>query len=101
MEESVFLNPSIIEFIKKNYLLTVLYIDDRTILEEGLQTKYSDKYKTKIKTVGQLNQAIQQQVFQSNFAPFFVITPLNGDDIHRKQGYTTDDRIFMDFLEGK
>jgi hypothetical protein len=44
MEENTLIGPYILDFIKKNYLLATLYVDDRTKLSEKKKKKYSRTY---------------------------------------------------------
>jgi len=95
MEESV-LNNIIIDKLKNQFHFTLLYVDDDRELPNDEQF-ISDKTGRGIKTIGNKNSNLQNEKFNSNSQPYFVIIGNDGEKI-KDQLYTRDTEVFMKFL---
>lgn len=95
MEDFVF-DTSIKEILKNDFYLVSLYTDDRKSLPKNEQTTSKTDGRL-IKTVGGKHADLQQNKFNTNYQPYFVIIDKEGNII-KEQGYTMDSEIFKDFL---
>jgi thiol:disulfide interchange protein len=101
MEEQVWTNPEISNFIKNNFILVSLYVDDR----KKLDANESFTYKTKtgsdkdIITVGDKWATFQSENFGQVTQPLYVI--LNSDEqlMNLPVGYTPDITQYKVWLE--
>ncbi len=96
IEHYVLSDSKITEKLKNEFYFVNLYVDDRTSLpkNESIEPKSNEKL---FKYVGQKHSELQKTKFNSNNQPYFVIIDKNGNII-KEQGYTTDIKIFEEFL---
>ncbi|WMX15907.1 hypothetical protein [Aureispira sp. CCB-E] len=98
MEENVFISPSIINYLKENFILSVHYVDDRTKLSAEERTKFSKLYGKEITTIGKRNSEFQFIEFNRMSQPHFIIITPEKEKLDQR-GYTPDIQIFLEFLE--
>jgi ABC-type antimicrobial peptide transport system permease subunit len=97
MEHFVLNQPLLIEKLKADFYFVSLYLDDKGSLPENERIAFKNKGKL-IKTIGQKHSELQLNKFNKNDQPYFVIIATNGIKI-KEQGFTTDVKIFEDFLK--
>ncbi|WBU87908.1 thioredoxin family protein [Cellulophaga omnivescoria] len=96
IEHYVLSDKTITEKLKNEFHFVNLYVDDRISLPENerIKSKTNGEF---LKYVGQKHSELQKTKFNSNYQPYFVIIDKNGNII-KEQGYTTDIKIFEEFL---
>lgn len=96
MEMQVLKDESITNYMKNNFIILELHVDDRTELGEDDWITNPENREV-LKTVGQQNQHIQNIKFNRNTQPFFVIMDSN-EKIYGKTGYVPSIENFNTFL---
>ena len=79
MEQAVWSDPFIKNFLKNDVVLISLYVDDRITLpeEEQYETTLAGKVK-KVKTIGDKWMVLQANIYGTNSQPYYVF--LNHDE---------------------
>ena len=79
MEQAVWSDPFIKNFLKNDVVLISLYVDDRITLpeEEQYETTLAGKVK-KVKTIGDQWMVLQANIYGTNSQPYYVF--LNHDE---------------------
>jgi thioredoxin-related protein len=102
LEQSVLLEPEIMERLKNDFIFVQLYVDDRTELPESEQKEITIGERTRMqKTLGDKYMYYQVQRFDVMSQPYLVI--LNSDnEIIDTNDYigSRDPRLFALFLKG-
>ncbi|HRU62921.1 MAG TPA: thioredoxin family protein, partial [Paludibacteraceae bacterium] len=100
MEANVLSDPEISNFLKKQFVLITLYVDDKTPLQKPYEVIENGKVR-KIKTVGDKWSYLQRYKFGANAQPFFVM--LNNDGKPLNKPFTFDDhpQHFLKWLTKK
>jgi len=80
------------EYIKNNFIISLLIVDDRTKL------KNIDTNNTKTKTVGNCYSNMQLNKYNSNTQPLYCIVDNKLNDLTPPIGYTNDSEIFKSFI---
>ncbi|MEM9339589.1 MAG: cytochrome c biogenesis protein CcdA [Bacteroidota bacterium] len=98
MEQRVWSDPTVLSRFSESFVLTALYVDDRTTLpkEEWYQSPFDGKMK---KTIGQKNADFQIRRFENNAQPFYVILNTNGKLLVAPSAYNLNVKRFTDFLD--
>lgn len=99
MEEFILTEPDIQEYIRENFVLVNLLVDDKKKLEDG-QMYYSEVLSRNITTIGQKNSEFQIRQFRANDQPLFVIVGTDEKEVSRI-GYVTEESKFTEFLKNK
>ena len=96
LEEDILKDTKIARLINEHYKLVVLYVDDKTKIEnkEG-RTDFKGK---RIKTNGHLNVNYQIVMTQTGTQPLFVVVDENGL-VQRQINFTKDKKKFEAFLK--
>ncbi len=97
MDEFILSDPEVQDYIKKNFVMVNLMVDDKHTLNDNEQF-YSEILNRDIKTVGQKNSEIQIREFKANAQPLFIIVNVDGKEVSRI-GYVTEVSKFNDFLK--
>lgn len=97
-EKEVLSDKSVLNYIKTNFILVNLYVDDRTILlkKEWKKSKMTDRY---LKTIGSVNSELQITKFHNSSQPYWVIIRENESIIAEKETRYFDNKEFLAFLE--
>ena len=97
MEAAVWTDPRVSEIIKDRYILTSLFVDDKTPLK---QTTSIDENGTKVKirTVGDKWSLLQRYKFGANAQPFYVIVDSKGNLQNGPYSFDPDVKKFLEFL---
>ncbi|MGC3945477.1 MAG: cytochrome c biogenesis protein CcdA [Chryseolinea sp.] len=100
MEENVWNKPEVNSFIRENYILVSLYVDDRKKLpvQERITYTTKDNNRKDIITHGDKWTTFEAENFGQVSQPFYVI--LNNDEVllNNPIGYTPDVKEYLDWL---
>lgn len=100
MEENVWPQPEVYNYIKENFILVSLYVDDRKNLPILQQFTFtgSDSIKKDIRTYGDKWSAFQTENFRQNTQPLYAIINNNGQLVNNPVGYTPDKNQYLQWL---
>ncbi|MDO5969039.1 protein-disulfide reductase DsbD family protein [Flavivirga aquimarina] len=102
MEEHVWPLKKIDNYLRNDYVLISLYVDDKKELPEAEQvevTRINGGTRT-LKNYGHKWAHFQTQFFQTNSQPYYVLLSPNGKQIlNQPVGYTPDENEYAKFLE--
>ncbi|MBN2237256.1 MAG: thioredoxin family protein [Bacteroidales bacterium] len=98
MEANVWADPQVLSRLKNNFIVTALYVDDKTTLpeEEWIVSEYDGKVK---KTIGKKFADFQISKFNTNAQPFYVLLNPNGEMLMQPKAYDLNVDRFVDFLD--
>ncbi|WP_288955765.1 thioredoxin family protein [uncultured Polaribacter sp.] len=102
MEEHVWPIKKIDNYLRNNYVLISLYVDDKKLLpeEEQILVNRANGGTRKLKNYGHKWANFQTQFFQTNSQPYYVLLNSDGTKILNKAvGYTPDENDYAQFLE--
>lgn len=98
MEATVWSDPEVLKRLKEDYVLISLYVDDRTPLSSS--EKYVSKVSSKsINTLGQKWSDLQQERFNTNAQPFYVVLDPDGKPATEPRAFNLDIKAYTDFLD--
>lgn len=98
MEASVWSDPGVLKRLKEDYVLISLYVDDRTPLNSS--EKYVSKVSSKsIHTLGQKWSDLQQERFNTNAQPFYVVLDPDGNPAAEPRAFNLDIKAYTVFLD--
>ena len=100
MEENVWPRPNVYKYLKEDYVLVSLYVDDKKKLPEEEQIFVQSKTGRvrQLKDVGD-RWAAFQEYFGANSQPFYVLMSPEGKILNQPVGYTPDDSEYAAFLQ--
>lgn len=102
MEENVWTQPEVHDYIKKNFILVSLYVDDREMLPAAQRIA---EYKTKdgatktIRTVGDKWATFQAENFNQVTQPLYVVLDTRQRLVTHPVGYTPDWKVYLQWLQ--
>ncbi len=101
MEEQVWTDPSVQNFIKENFILLSLYVDDRAklpVAERFVYTTQAGQQK-EINTVADLWATFETENFNQSSQPLYVV--LSPDQVLQSNpiGYTPDIQQYLEWLK--
>jgi len=98
MEANVWADPQVLSRLQNNFIVTALYVDDKTKLpeEEWIVSKYDGKTK---KTIGNKFADFQISQFNTNAQPFYVLLNPNGEMLMQPKAYDLNIDNFVKFLD--
>lgn len=102
MEEHVWSSPKIDSYLRNDYVLISLYVDDKKELPEDEQILINriNGGTRKLKNYGHKWANFQTQFFQTNSQPYYVLMDSEGKQIlNQPVGYTPDQEEYVKFLE--
>lgn len=102
MEEHVWPDPKIDYYLRNNYVLISLYVDDKKTLpkEEQIMVNRLNGGTRKLENYGHKWANFQTQFFQTNSQPYYILLNADGTKILNKPvGYTPDENDYATFLE--
>jgi len=101
MEENVWNQPEVNSYIKQNYILVSLYVDDRGKLPIQERSTYltRDKNKKDIVTHGDKWATFEAENFGQVSQPFYAILNDNARLLNDPIGYTPDVKAYLDWLK--
>jgi thiol:disulfide interchange protein DsbD len=102
MEEHVWPSKKIDTYLRNDYVLISLYVDDKKELpkEEQIMVNRANGGTRKLKNYGHKWANFQTQFFQTNSQPYYVLLNADGTKIlNQAVGYTPDENKYIEFLE--
>ncbi|WP_299058568.1 thioredoxin family protein [uncultured Polaribacter sp.] len=102
MEEHVWPNSTIDNYLRNDYVLISLYVDDKKALpkEEQILVNRINGGTRKLDSYGHKWANFQTQFFKTNSQPYYVLLNSNGTEIlNQAVGYTPDKNDYAQFLE--
>jgi thiol:disulfide interchange protein DsbD len=98
MEANVWSSPEVLKRLKNDFIVTALYVDDKTELpqSEWYVSPYDKKEK---KTIGKQNADLQVREYQSNSQPLYVLLGPDGKLLQAPRSYDLDTEAFVKFLD--
>lgn len=98
MQAEIWANKSIAEKFNNEFVMTALYVDEKSVevpVEEQFTSSNDGKLK---KTLGEVNADIQIVNFQCNTQPYYVVVSPEGQVLTKPMSYNTNAEEFMEFL---
>lgn len=101
MEEHVWPTNEVKGYLKDDYVLISLYVDDKESLDEEQQitVEYPGGKIKKLKTVGNKWEYIQAKYFNTNSQPYYVLLSPDGTLLNQPVAYTPDVEEYANFLK--
>jgi thiol:disulfide interchange protein len=102
MEEQVWTEPEVYNYIRENFILVSLYVDDRQLLPaETRLTNYmtKDGYSKDINTIGGKWATFQSENFNQTTQPLYVILDNSETLLNHPVGYTPDADEYLEWLK--
>jgi len=101
MEENVWTDPSVADYIKNNFILVSLYVDDKEMLPVEKRFKYKGKtgIEKQINSVGDLWATFQAENFNQVTQPLYVVMSPNQQLLSHPVGYTPDAQVYLNWLQ--
>jgi thiol:disulfide interchange protein len=98
MEANVWADPRVLKILREKFIVTALYVDDKTELPqaEWITSKYDGKVK---KTIGKKYADFQISRFNVNAQPYYVLLDTNGNLLTQPRAYDLDVEAFVKFLD--
>lgn len=101
MEANVWSHPEVLKRLKNDFIVTALYVDDKTELPQN-QWYVSPFDGREKKTIGKQNADLQVREYNSNAQPLYVLLGPDGKILNAPRAYDLDVEAFIRFLdEGK
>jgi thiol:disulfide interchange protein DsbD len=98
MESNVWSDPKVLSLLRNDYIITALYVDDKTTLPE--EDWYISEFDGKLKkTIGKKYADLQKAMFGVNAQPYYVLLNSDGELIAKPRAYDLDISEFVNFLE--
>lgn len=102
MEEHVWPNEKIDNYLRNDYILISLYVDDKKTLpkEEQILVNRINGGTRKLDSYGHKWANFQTQFFKTNSQPYYVLLNADGTKIlNQAVGYTPNENDYIQFLE--
>ena len=101
MEEHVWPKKKVLNYLKDDYVLISLYVDDKKELPETdqLTVEKATGGTRKLRNYGNKWAHFQAEYFGNNSQPYYVLLSPNGELLNQPVGYTPDDEEYAAFLE--
>ena len=101
MEENVWTDPAVSQFLRDNFILVSLYVDDREMLPVEKRFKYTTKSGVlkEINTVGDLWATFQAENFNQVTQPLYVVLSPDQNLLSDPVGYTPNVKTYLDWLK--
>lgn len=101
MEENVWTDPAVASFIKEEYILLSLYVDDRGLLPVSDRFMYTTQagQEKEIKTIGDLWATFQTENFNQSSQPLYVVLSPNEELLSNPVGYTPNIEAYLRWLK--
>ncbi|MEY4279370.1 MAG: hypothetical protein RL377_1374 [Bacteroidota bacterium] len=101
MEENVWTDPEVASYIKENFVLVSLYVDDKQMLPAEKRFKYTSKAGTEkeINSVGDLWATFQAENFNQVTQPLYVVMSPDQQLLSNPVGYTPDAQKYLQWLQ--
>jgi len=101
MEENVWTDPAVASYIKDNFILVSLYVDDKELLPVDKRFKYTSKAGTEkeINSIGDLWATFQAENFNQVTQPLYVVISPEQNLLSNPVGYTPDINEYLQWLQ--
>lgn len=101
MEENVWTDPAVFSFIKENFILVSLYVDDKENLpaEKRFTYTFKDGNTKDIISIGDKWATFQTENFKQSTQPLYVILDANEKLLNNPVGYTSDPKEYRQWLQ--
>lgn len=101
MEELIWTEPAVMEYMKEHFILVSLYVDDRKQLPvaERMLVQHADGTEKEIETVGEKWALFQSKNFKQVTQPLYVILSPDEQLMNHPVGYTADAEQYKAWLE--
>jgi thiol:disulfide interchange protein len=101
MEEHVWPTQEVYKYLKDDFVLISLYVDEKIDLPEVEQKTVPMKSggTRKLRTTGHKWQYLQTENFNNNSQPYYVLLSPDGKMLNHPVGYTPESSEYADFLE--
>ncbi len=101
MEENVWTDPAVSSYIKDNFILVSLYVDDKEMLPVDKRFKYTSKAGTvkEINSVGDLWATFQAENFNQVTQPLYVVMSPEQNLLSNPVGYTPNIPEYLQWLQ--
>jgi len=98
MEANVWSAPPVLKRLRENFIVTALYVYDKTGVPESewVTSKYDGKVK---KTIGKIYADVQISRFNVNSQPYYVLLDTSGNLLTPPRAYDRDVDAFIRFLD--
>jgi thiol:disulfide interchange protein DsbD len=98
MEARVWADPQVLKRLRENYIVTALYVDDKTEVpqNEWITSKYDGKVK---KSIGKIYADLQISRFNVNAQPYYVLLDTTGNLLTTPKAYDLNVDNFIKFLD--
>ena len=98
MERNIWSNPGVLKRLKEDYVIIVLYGDQKTELPENewVTSSYDGKIK---KTAGKRNKDFEITRFKTNGEPFYVLLGTDEKELVKPMAFTNSVQEYIDFLD--
>jgi thiol:disulfide interchange protein len=98
MEARVWADPQILKRLRENFIVTALYVDDKTevLQNEWITSKYDGKVK---KSIGKIYADLQISRFNVNAQPYYVLLDTTGNLLTTPKAYDLNIDNFIKFLD--
>ena len=98
MEANVWSDPQVLKRLRENFIVTALYVDDKTELPENewITSKYDGKVK---KTIGKKYADLQITGYNVNSQPYYVLLDTSGNLLVAPRAYDLNVDAFVKFLD--
>lgn len=98
MEANVWSDLQVLKRLREKYIVTALYVDDKTDLPENewVISKYDGKVK---KTIGKKYADFQISRFNVNSQPYYVLLDTSGNMLTTPRAYDKNVEAFIKFLD--
>jgi len=98
MEARVWADPQVLKRLRENFIVTALYVDDKTEVakNEWITSKYDGKLK---KSIGKIYADLQISRFNVNAQPYYVLLDTTGNLLTTPKAYDLNVDNFIRFLD--
>lgn len=99
MENSVWIDPRVKDYLENEYVLISLYVDDKTDLPPSEEMKVVERGDEKeLTTVGKKWSYLQRYKFGKNSQPFYVILDHDGNLLNTPRAFNTNVEAYVRWL---
>lgn len=99
MEEHVWPTPEVLPYLKNDFVLISLYVDDKKELKEPFDVTVSRNGRTRtIREYGDKWSHLQEELFNQNTQPQYILLAPDGQRLNVPVSYTPDVDEYVNFL---
>ena len=98
MEANVWSDPPVLQRLREKFIVTALYVDDKTEVPESewITSKYDGKVK---KSIGRIYADLQISKYNVNSQPYYVLLDTNGNLLAPPRAYNLNKEEFVKWLD--